>query len=631
MGDIRVLLVDDRPSVADLTATYLRRTGEGIDVVTAGDAETGIERLGSKSIDCVVSDYDMPGTDGLEFLDAVWDVEPDLPFVLFTGKGSEEIASEAISAGVTDYLQKGIGTDQYEVLANRIENAVAQHRAERRAAEANRQMRRMYRRITDAFYALDDEWRFTYVNEQAAEFLDRSAEELVGEDIREAFPEGVGERFHDAYVEAVETQEPVTLTAASVFQPGRWVEEQVFPAEDGLSVYFRDVTERRRRDQTLNALHDVTRDLMQAETDREIADIVCEVADTVLDFPGTGVRLYDADRAALVNVALGGEYVRDVDSRPTFGVEDSPHGRAYREGETVTHEVGADSSWGLEAFERTMYVPMGDHGVLSVAKDDGEPFDDAEVRFAEILTENARAALDRAEREGELREREEALERQNERLEEFASVVSHDLRNPLNVARGHLELARETGRDESFEVVADAHDRMEALVNDLLELAQQGQTVGATEEVSLAAVAERAWANVATEGATLNLRDPGTVEADEARLCNLFENLFRNSVEHGSTDSPTSSDDAGVTVTVAATESGFVVTDDGPGIPANEREHVFEYGYSTEEDGIGLGLSIVKGIADAHGWDLSVSGEDDEPGGPAAGRPAGFEGSGGVS
>jgi PAS domain S-box-containing protein len=130
MREIRVLHVDDDREFVDLAELFLERESEALSVTVETSAAAGLERIESSSIDCVVSDYDMPGTDGLEFLRAVREREPDLPFVLFTGKGSEEIASAAISAGVSDYLQKVTGTDQFAVLANRIENLVSQARAE---------------------------------------------------------------------------------------------------------------------------------------------------------------------------------------------------------------------------------------------------------------------------------------------------------------------------------------------------------------------------------------------------------------------------------------------------------------------------------------------------------------------
>nr|WP_281381262.1 HAMP domain-containing sensor histidine kinase [Halobellus ruber] len=198
----------------------------------------------------------------------------------------------------------------------------------------------------------------------------------------------------------------------------------------------------------------------------------------------------------------------------------------------------------------------------------------------------------------EQKERERELKRQNERLDEFASVVSHDLRSPLSVATGRLELATTECDSRHLDAVADAHGRMEDLIDDLLRLARQGDPVGETEPVDLGTVPERCWETVATGDATLRVETDSAICADPGRLRQLFENLYRNAVEHAGSD---------VTVTVDALDGGFYVEDDGPGIPEDAREDVFEAGYSTTDEGTGFGLSIVGEIVEAHGWTITAT------------------------
>ena len=197
-------------------------------------------------------------------------------------------------------------------------------------------------------------------------------------------------------------------------------------------------------------------------------------------------------------------------------------------------------------------------------------------------------------------ERQLQLEAQNERLEEFSSVLSHDLRNPVNVAQGHLELARETGEDRHFDAVDRALGRIAELTDDLLALARTGAPVSDSEAVHLAGIAGECWATVPTDDATLVVDTDLTVSGNELRLKQLFENLFRNAVEHGGES---------VTVTVGdlADGPGFYVADDGPGIPAADRERAFESGYSSRAGNTGLGLAIVKQAAEAHGWTVRLT------------------------
>lgn len=249
---IRVLHVEDDSDFADLVETCLTRESDRIEVTTAPTAEAGLESLQTEDVDCIVSDYDMPGLTGVEFLTQVRDTFPDLPFVLFTGKGSETVASDAISKGVSDYLQKSTGTDQFAILGNRIENLVAGYWAKREAETQTDRIRSIFQRVSDAFVAVDPDWRYTEVNPHAEELLRHPATDLLGRRVWAVFPALRDTAIGDALCAAMDRGE--TPHVEDYFDPlDAWFEVRPFPLEEGISVYFRDITDRIEREHELKS------------------------------------------------------------------------------------------------------------------------------------------------------------------------------------------------------------------------------------------------------------------------------------------------------------------------------------------------------------------------------------------
>jgi len=854
---ISVLCVDDEHGLAALVGTYLERFDGSFDITAVTSAQEALSALADTTFDCILSDYDMPGVDGIALLEIVRAEYPDRPFVLYTGHGSEAVASDALGAGVTDYVQKTSSTDQYRRLARRIRNAVTRYReqsgaspddtARRRrvertldtapdgvvvtvdsrpvytnprgsallatgdgdgvdqsgrpsgghtvsvdeprtagdgvvdllpeltdrtagvshdiltvpaadgeqpvevasraltwsgeaatvhvlreasgdpSAEVSRQSltnaaveaspdailvttadrqpvtnnsqlldcwgfaetlldpdssrllfeamtdrtadpesfrahveaqytapattqrslvrlddgtvldtystpldgdddprghiwffrditelrgfdrtgRGVFDRMTDAVVALDEERRLTFLNERAEELLGRDAADLLGRGIWGALPDALETEIPDRYETAAETGEPVSFELH--YDPlDTTFGIRVYPSDTGLTIYFRDITERHRTQEQLRAAVDILHDLYTVASDRERSfaekqQELLELGASYLDVPyGFVTDIEDGEQRITASVG-GHDLLQSGESCP---LEESYCRKTITTDDGfLAVENAGESGWttdtAYEVFELETYiggrVTVEDelYGTVcfasSTPRDGG--FSEMERTFVEVLVRWLSYEL-------EQRAYRARLETSNEQLEEFASVVSHDLRNPLGVASLRLELAREECDSEHLDDIERAHTRIETLIDDILTLAREGAVVDEPAPVSLSDLCLSCWSHVDTGAATVDVTAEEQILADESRLSQLLENLVRNAVEHGGSD---------VTVSIGDLPDGFYLEDDGVGIPPDRRDGLLDPDRLGESDDTRIGLRVVRKVADAHGWTVTVT------------------------
>lgn len=426
---IRVLCVDDDESFLRLTETMLAKAEDRFEIETETRPSDVLDRLAEFEPDCLVSDYEMPQMDGLALYDAVRDRDIGVPFVLFTGRGSEEIASEAISRGVTEYLQKEGGTDQYRVLANRIEQAVERDRAEAELAFERDRRDALFSNNPDP--VVEGHWRDDAgesevsaldVNQAFVEVFGHDTDTAKGTNVDElVLPERTAaEGIRDAVSEAESIQREVRRKTADgtrdfllthVPLDGDWSNHA------GYGIYT-DITDRKERERRIEALQSRAQSLIRAETVGEVASEATDIARFVLDVPYAAVYVHEDDNT----VAPGTERGDGPDERltvqsvtdpvvETTGDSHSYHSTANTPPDSTvweSFETGTPRAitpeTGLSLGPETPIVtgaiqPLGDHGVLVLGASDESAFDETVDALAEVVGANLTAALDRIERE----------------------------------------------------------------------------------------------------------------------------------------------------------------------------------------------------------------------------------------
>ncbi|WP_175529275.1 PAS domain-containing protein [Natronorubrum texcoconense] len=467
-----------------------------------------------------------------------------------------------------------------------------------------------------AIYMRDPEGRYRYVNEQFEDLVGLTDEELL-----ENQPTAVHE--DEELIETIEAGDREALDAGEAVKREEevWIKNRrrtfvttkvpLFEESgEPYAVYgiATEITEMKERERVLHSLNEVAPQFMNASGPIEISQIAVKTAQEVLDLPIAGLCRYDDEENVLVPFTTTDQADALFEEKPVFQPGQGLAWEVFdsKEPQIVQDVASNPNVYNPETPIRSeMILPLGEHGVLICGSLQHKRFDEYDHEFGTILAATTTSALTRADRERELKRRDRELERKNDRLNEFANVVAHDIRNPLTVAKGYLGLEREDQDSPHLETAEEGIDRTFEIVENLLSLARAGEQVGEVERVSVDDVSKQVWSMVCTDEARLLVEDEVTVEGDQLRLTQLFENFFRNAIEHGGSD---------VTVRIGELEraQGFYVEDDGLGIPEEKRETLFaDQEIRDQDDQRRFGLAIISDILGAHDWEITVTESED--------------------
>lgn len=409
-----VLLVDDNEQWARYMADKLERQAESLEVTVALSANEAMLTLReSDSVDCFVADYRMPEVDGIQLLERVREEWPDLPFVLITGEGSEDIASKAIDAGVTDYLIKDPNADQTTQFVNKIQTAVEQYLLQRTVEESEERYRTVIEQGRDAVMIVRD-GEMVFCNQRLAELVGEDRRALQTElllDVVHADDQGAVERLLEEWLAGTapnQVQDVRLVTAEGTVRYCEWVGQRITDnGEPGVLVTIRDVTERRQRERKLRWERELNRTLQTSLVEVNTrAELEQAVTSLLVEYGYALAWIGDASGDAVSPRAVGGErsYVDTLTTADTDGLDSEPSVWAARRGNPqfiADFEDLFGTGWRDTAIE-TGYrsgaaLPLTynnvTHGVLAVYHDSPGRFDETEQQLLAELADTVAFAL----------------------------------------------------------------------------------------------------------------------------------------------------------------------------------------------------------------------------------------------
>ncbi|MBD2770807.1 response regulator [Iningainema tapete] len=651
---LRLLLIDDNENDRTLIIYTLRREFPDLKVEEVTKAEDFQQALAAGDFEFVITDYRLRWNEGLTVLRDIKSRYPNCPVIMFTNSGSQEIAVEAMKLGLDDYIIKSAKHYVRLPVAVRsiLQRLEQQHRAQRALQEANQRCVDILESITDALCALDEQFRFTYVNQKSEQILLKKQAELLGKNIWEEYPEMAGSVFEQKYHEAATTKLPVQFEA---FCPHLdiWLEVRVYPRTDGLTIYSHDISERKltelekqqflAREQAARAEAEAQerRSTFLAEASRLLASSL-DYRTTLTSVASIAVPTF-ADWC-FVDIV---ENNLTVFNEPII-VATNPEKEALIRELRQRYPPPTDADFGAPKVLRTgqpeIATEIPESLVLSIAQDDrhlslmrqlnaqsymivplitnkrklgtiafvsAQPerrYQKADLAMATELAQRAAIAIDNA------RLYREAWEA-NRIKDEFLAIVSHELRTPLNSILGWAKMLRQRNLNEAtatkaLETIERNAELQKKLIEDILDVSRivQGKIRLNLCPLHLTSVIEAVVESIRPTAQAQAVQfelilDPnvGQVTGDPDRLQQVVWNLLSNAVKF-----TPSGGRVEIRLQKVNSMAQITVSDTGAGISAEFLPYVFERFRQADatttraNGGLGLGLAIVRHLVEMH-------------------------------
>lgn len=415
---IKIIHVDDEEYQLKFTKMFLEKVDQSITVNSISSPNTVLKKYLEWGVDCIVSDYQMPEMDGIELASTIRKTS-DIPFILYTGRGSEEVAEKAFQIGINDYLRKEQDPSHYHVLANCIRNLVSLTREQRHLKESERRYRMFSENASDVFITLDLEGRFTFFSKKNTPVFGYDADKLLGKNIFEIITQ---ESREIAFSRIEKWKSGVPNHPSEIFyfksEHGNIVPFEINPSSiiengklTGMQMIVRNVAERLKYRVRLTQLHKHAIELVNAKNIQQICYLTLNTMELTLGFTYVAFLIVENNRlnaigargAPRINFPLDmkgkGITVKAANTQKTILINDLTRSTVFIEGYTAS----------LSELVVPVIVNNSAVAVLNVEALSRNAFTEQDRELLEILALHVSSALERIEREKERGEYEEKI------------------------------------------------------------------------------------------------------------------------------------------------------------------------------------------------------------------------------